>query len=70
MLTHRLGRDSKLAGDLLGCAPEGYMLEHPLLAPELTDAVGAVEVGWHQDVEEFGAGSGTEGVEALPESAL
>jgi len=33
------------------------MLEHPLLAPELTDAVGAVEVGRHQDVEEFGAGS-------------
>jgi hypothetical protein len=32
--------------------------------------VGAVEVREHQDVEQFGAGSGTEGVETLSESAL
>ena len=35
-----------------------------------TPAVGALEVGEHRDVEKFGAGSGTKGVEALPESAL
>jgi hypothetical protein len=33
-------------------------------------AVGALEVGKHQDVEKFGAGSGAERVEALLESAL
>jgi hypothetical protein len=40
------------------------------LAPELSDPVGSLEVGEHQDVEELGAGSGTERVEALSESAL
>jgi hypothetical protein len=40
------------------------------VAPELTDPVGSLEVGEHEDVEEFGAGSGTERVEALPEPAL
>jgi hypothetical protein len=29
------------------------------------DPLGALEVGEHQDVEQLGAGSGTEGVEAL-----
>jgi hypothetical protein len=40
------------------------------VAPELADPVGSLEVGEHQDVEELGAGSGTECIEALPESAL
>ena len=33
--------------------------------PELADPVGATEVGEHEDVEQLGAGSGTEGVQAL-----
>ncbi len=36
------------------------------VAPELSDPVGPLEVGEHQDVEEFGTRGGTEGVEALP----
>ena len=32
------------------------------VAPELTDPVGSLEVGEHQDVEQLGAGSRTEGV--------
>ena len=35
-----------------------------------SDRVGAVEAGEHQDVEQFGAGSGAEGVQAFLESAL
>ena len=35
------------------------------VAPELTDPVGSLQVGEHQDVEQFGAGSRTECVEAL-----
>jgi hypothetical protein len=35
--------------------------------PELSDPVGAVEVGQHQDVEQLGTGSGAEGVEPLTE---
>jgi hypothetical protein len=35
------------------------------VAPELSDPVGSLEVGEHQDVEQLGAGSGAEGVEAL-----
>jgi hypothetical protein len=37
--------------------------------PELSDAVGPIEVGEHEDVEQLGAGSRTEGVEAIPEAA-
>jgi hypothetical protein len=37
---------------------------------ELADPVGSLEVGEHQDVQEFGTGSRTEGVEALTEFAL
>jgi hypothetical protein len=40
------------------------------IAPELSDPVGPVEVGEHEDVEQFGAGSRTEGVQAFPDSAL
>jgi hypothetical protein len=40
------------------------------VAPELTDPVGALEVGEHEDVEQLGAGSGAEGVEALAQPAL
>jgi hypothetical protein len=39
-------------------------------APELTDRVGSLEVGQHEDVEELGAGSRSEGVEAFAESTL
>jgi hypothetical protein len=35
------------------------------VAPELADPVGSLEVGEHQDVEQLGAGSRTESVEAL-----
>jgi hypothetical protein len=40
------------------------------VAPELPDPVGSLEVGKREDVEEFGAASGAEGVETLSESAL
>jgi hypothetical protein len=40
------------------------------VGPELTDSVGSLEVGQHEDVEQFGAGSRAEGVEALSEAAL
>jgi hypothetical protein len=65
--------------------PNQHRPEHPILlavdqelgegatlrkAPELSDSVGPLEVGEHEDVEQLGAGSGTEGVQALPESAL
>jgi hypothetical protein len=39
------------------------------VAPELSDPVGSLEVGEHQDVEEFGTRSGAERVEAIPEPA-
>jgi hypothetical protein len=32
------------------------------VAPELSDTVGSLEVGQHEDVELLGAGSGAEGV--------
>jgi hypothetical protein len=35
------------------------------VAPELSDLVGAVEVGEHQDVEQLGAGGRGECIEAL-----
>ena len=35
-------------------------------APELSDRVGPVEVGEHQDMEQLGAWSRPEGVETLP----
>ena len=35
------------------------------IAPELADPVGTLEVREHQDVKQLGAGSRTEGVEAL-----
>jgi hypothetical protein len=35
------------------------------VGPELADPVGPLEVEQHQDVEEFGAGSGAERVQAL-----
>jgi len=40
------------------------------VAPNLADPLGPFEVGEHEDVEEFGAGSGAERVEAISESAL
>jgi hypothetical protein len=40
------------------------------VAPELSDPVGSLEVRQHQDAEQFGAGSRTEGVEAFTEAAL
>jgi hypothetical protein len=40
------------------------------VAPELADPVVSLEVGEHQDVEQLGAGSRTEGVKALTEPAL
>jgi hypothetical protein len=36
------------------------------VAPELADPVGPLEVGEHEDVEQLGAGSRTEGVENAP----
>jgi hypothetical protein len=38
------------------------------LAPELADPVGSLEVGQHEHVEQLGAGSGPEGIQALPEA--
>jgi hypothetical protein len=40
------------------------------VAPELSDSIGSLEVGERQDAEQFGAGSGAEGVEAFPELAF
>ena len=36
------------------------------LRPELADPIGPIEVGKHQDVEQLGAGSGTEGIQNAP----
>jgi hypothetical protein len=38
--------------------------------PELSDPVSSFEVGQHEDVEEFGARSGAERVNALSDPAL
>jgi len=62
--TARRVRSSSQSNQELG---EGAAL---WVAPELSDPVGSIEVGQHQDVEQFGAGSRSEGVEAFPESAL
>jgi hypothetical protein len=35
------------------------------VTPELADPLGAIEVGEHEDVEQFGACSRREGVQAL-----
>jgi hypothetical protein len=40
------------------------------ITPELSDPVGPLEVGEHQDVEQLGAGSGAERVETFSESAF
>ena len=40
------------------------------IAPELADPVGSLEVRQHQNVEELGAGSRTESIQARPESAF
>jgi hypothetical protein len=40
------------------------------VAPELSDPVGPLEVGEHQDVEQLGVACGAEGVEAFSDSAL
>ena len=40
------------------------------VAPELADPVSSLEVGQHEDVEQLGAGSRTEGVETLVQSAI
>src|SRR4029450_12485192 len=40
------------------------------VAPALSDPVGPLEVREHQDVEEFGAWSGAEGVQACSQAAL
>ena len=40
------------------------------MAPGFADPVGSLEVGKHQDVEQLGAGSRTECVQALTELAL
>jgi hypothetical protein len=44
-------------------------LPDSLVAPELADPVGSLEVGQHEDVEQLGAGSWAEGVERLPPAA-
>ena len=62
---HRSERPILLAVDQqLG---EGAALR---VAPELADPVGPLEVGEHQDVEQLGAGSRPEGVQAFTESAF
>jgi hypothetical protein len=40
------------------------------VAPELADTVGPLEVGQHEHVEQLGAGSGTERVEALAQNSF
>jgi hypothetical protein len=40
------------------------------VSPELSDPIGPLEVGEHEDVEQLGAGSGAEGVDTLPEHLL
>jgi hypothetical protein len=62
---HRSERPVLLAVDQeLG---EGAALRVP---PELADPVGSLEVGERQDVEQLGAGSRPEGVEAFTELSL
>jgi hypothetical protein len=65
--------------------PHQHRSEHPVLlavdeelgegaalrvAPELSDPVGSLEVGEHEDVEQLGAGSRRESLEASPEPCL
>ena len=40
------------------------------IGPELSDPVGSLEVGEHEDVEQFGAGSRSESIQTLPQSAF
>jgi hypothetical protein len=40
------------------------------VAPELADPLGALEAGEHQDVEQLGTWSRTEGIQARTELAL
>jgi hypothetical protein len=40
------------------------------VAPELADPVGSLEVGEHEDVEQLGAWSGAERVQAIVETAV
>ena len=40
------------------------------VAPELTDPVGSVEVGEHQDVEQLRPGSRTESIEPIAQDSL
>jgi hypothetical protein len=42
----------------------------PATPSELADPLGTLKVGKHQDVEQLGAGSGAECVQALAEPAL
>jgi hypothetical protein len=53
-------------------AVDQQLREGPALwvAPEFSDPVGPVEVGQHEDVEQFGAWSRAEGVQAFSESVL
>ena len=46
--------------------------ESPALrvGPELADPLGPLEVGQHQDVEQFGTRSGTDGVQTSPYATL
>ena len=64
---------SSLPGVLV--APPGRLLSLSFgegaalwLAPELSDPVSPVKVGEHEDVEQLGAGSGTEGIKAFMQS--
>jgi hypothetical protein len=73
-------RDSELSALCLPQHPDEHRPERPVLLAvdqelgerarlgvpiELADPVGAFEVGEHEDVEQLGAGSGAERVEAM-----
>ena len=40
------------------------------VAPQLADPLGALEVGQHEDVEQFGARGGTEGIKPIAKDVL
>ena len=40
------------------------------VAPQLADPLGALEVGQHEDVEQFGARGGIEGVKPIAKDVL
>ena len=70
-LSRNIPHEHRSKGPVL-LAVDRKLDEDPALrvVPELSDTVGPLEVGQHEDVEGFGAGRWAEGVETLANSTL